>query len=622
MILTGKGNYTGTKTAGWTMKKKDPEASDFNFSALTFDYDGLPKSVDAPTLKNGKTGCGAITVKYNGSTTSPVNPGSYAVTFDVASGTNFNARNGLKYGSGTLTINKAANPASVSLTAAVRKGGSTVDLSKYVRKGKATGAVSYSILGEKNGCSVNGSGIFTSGSTTGTVTVSVTVAADANYKASEGLVISVTVTEKDVQTLTFAKESLNKVYGDPVFTNSLTGAQTGVTYSVASGNDVAKVNTTTGAVTILKPGEAVIQADAAASGAYEAARMSYHISVDRRPVTVTANNKSMIRGEKDPVLTATVTGLLGNDKVSYTISRDPGTTPGKYAIKPTGEAIQGYYKITYINGTLTITENKPKMELNDDKLVVQAKKTSRAIKATLVNDSIKSVTVSNNAVATVSYSRDTIIVKAGKKKGKAVVTVVSAKGNKRTFNLEVQTGKVSTKKLTIKPTKKKYILTAIGQKTEPISVIATPDYYSTGDKLGVKSSKSAVATATVDQTSKEVVITAKGKGTAKITISAGKKKQVINVTVKAPVPVTGISVKPASKTIKVKGNVTLKATLIPKKPDNKTVIWSCNNNSAVKIKPNKLSCKVKGLAPGTANVTVKDASGRYSKTCTITVKPK
>ena len=80
-----------------------------------------------------------------------------------------------------------------------------------------------------------------------------------------------------------------------------------------------------------------------------------------RPVTVQANPASKVYGASDPRFAATVTGLLGNDRINYTISRpgkgtdeDAGTYPD--AIVPTGEQRQGNYAVTFVPAPFTITE--------------------------------------------------------------------------------------------------------------------------------------------------------------------------------------------------------------------------------------------------------------------------
>lgn len=79
-------------------------------------------------------------------------------------------------------------------------------------------------------------------------------------------------------------------------------------------------------------------------------------SIAPKPVTVTANNQSKVYGDEDPNLSATVSGTLGTDTVSYTVSRAEGEDVGEYAITPAGDAEQGNYAVTYVPGKLTITK--------------------------------------------------------------------------------------------------------------------------------------------------------------------------------------------------------------------------------------------------------------------------
>ena len=88
---------------------------------------------------------------------------------------------------------------------------------------------------------------------------------------------------------------------------------------------------------------------------YEDATVEYTLKVTRKAVTVKADNKSKVFGEKDPELTATVTGTIGKDTVEYTLSRKTGEDVDTYTITPSGKAEQGNYSVTYATGTLTIT---------------------------------------------------------------------------------------------------------------------------------------------------------------------------------------------------------------------------------------------------------------------------
>ena len=89
---------------------------------------------------------------------------------------------------------------------------------------------------------------------------------------------------------------------------------------------------------------------------YKDVTVDYTLKVTRKAVTVTADNKSKVFGEKDPELTATVTGTIGKDTVEYTLSRKAGEDVGTYTITPSGKAEQTNYKVTYATGTLTITK--------------------------------------------------------------------------------------------------------------------------------------------------------------------------------------------------------------------------------------------------------------------------
>lgn len=252
-----------------------------------------------------------------------------------------------------VMVQKGDCPAIIEETAAVTKGGKTVDLSQYVDKNGTSGTVTYEITSDDFGCEVNSStGIFTSGDEPGTVTVRVNVAGD-DYYNDTSKDIAVTVTNKETQTLEFESNSITKTYGDEAFTNTLSGAKTDVSYEIIDGLDVASVDST-GKVTIKNIGEATIAATAAETTAYLGVARTYTLKVTRKSITVKADDKEMAIGDPQPNLTATVTGLVGNDTVDYYIEREPGNSIGKYAIKPFGDTEQGNYEITYESGTFTI----------------------------------------------------------------------------------------------------------------------------------------------------------------------------------------------------------------------------------------------------------------------------
>jgi hypothetical protein len=85
-----------------TVNTGNPVAGDYDIGNLTQTVGNVTAVTVRP--KSGKS-TGAVTVYYNGSTTLPTVAGTYAVTFDVAAASGFNAVKGLS--AGTLTVNKA-----------------------------------------------------------------------------------------------------------------------------------------------------------------------------------------------------------------------------------------------------------------------------------------------------------------------------------------------------------------------------------------------------------------------------------------------------------------------------------------------------------------------------------
>ncbi len=173
-------------------------------------------------------------------------------------------------------------------------------------------------------------------------------------------------------------------------------------------------------------------------------------------------------------------------------------------------------------------KKKASMSLNTTSVTVQKGKTLKTVKATLKNDKISSVKSADPKVATVTYDGKTIAIK-GIKKGTTKVTIKTKSGISKKITVKVQNTKVTTSKLSLSKTS--VSLLKKGKKTT-ITVKAAPDYYSTKEKVTVKSSDKNVAKASIDTATGKITITAVKKGTCKITVKAGKKSAKISVTVK------------------------------------------------------------------------------------------
>lgn len=84
------------------------------------------------------------------------------------------------------------------------------------------------------------------------------------------------------------------------------------------------------------------------------------------------------------------------------------------------------------------------------------------------------------------------------------------------------------------------------------------------------------------------------------------------------VPVTGVTVNPATAQVEVGQNVQLNASVAPSNATNKQVTWSVSGSSIASVSPNGL---VTGLAQGTTTVTATTADGNKTASATITVVP-
>ena len=89
------------------------------------------------------------------------------------------------------------------------------------------------------------------------------------------------------------------------------------------------------------------------------------LQITRRPVVVTANDAGKIYGDQDPELTATPgaaegnenSGLVGNETVEFTVSRETGENAGSYVITASGAENQGNYVLTIVPGIFTIVNS-------------------------------------------------------------------------------------------------------------------------------------------------------------------------------------------------------------------------------------------------------------------------
>ena len=360
LTVTGTGNYTDSVQQAFTVAKKsitpDVEVTGGNTytgSAITPTVTVKVDTIELATsdyaleyCNNTDAGEATVTVKATAN-------GNYSFTdtekkFTIAqadySGTK-TANASAKYGAaGELDLNNVLNPtAGWTFGAASVTRGNDVFAADSVKV--ADGKLSFQFVNDSSKVDSNS-----------TVKIPVT---STNYKGFD-LEVTLTVLAKTAQTL--SADSLNKTYGD-TFTASVSGAQTQVTYSVKSGSE-SLLKYENGRFTAIGVGTATMVATAAENEEYASATKEITVTIDKRALTVKADDKTAYIGDKQPELTYTVSGLVGNDKLTtvptlklvHDANVDPMKQAGTYVIGfETEPAASANYELSAQTGTLTVS---------------------------------------------------------------------------------------------------------------------------------------------------------------------------------------------------------------------------------------------------------------------------
>lgn len=126
------------------------------------------------------------------------------------------------------------------------------------------------------------------------------------------------------------------------------------------------------------------------------------------------------------------------------------------------------------------------------------------------------------------------------------------------------------------------------------------------------------AIATVDDEG-GVTAVSEGRTTIQVTTDDGNKTATCAITVKAAVPVTGVSLNRTSLSLEEGDTFSLVATVTPSNATDKSVSWVSSNTDVAKVSSDGV---VTALSPGTAVVTVKTNDGAKIATCVVTVSKK
>ena len=151
-----------------------------------------------------------------------------------------------------------------------------------------------------------------------------------------------------------------RLYGDPnpsPVTYNITGFLSGDTMAVVSGTATCSTTATITSPVGIYPVNCDISGLSAAN--YTFTVLPGTLTVNPAPLTVTADDKTRVYGEPNPVFTGTITGLKNGDVLTATYSTiaSPAAFVGTYPIVPFVPAgpVSNNYAIIYVNGTLSVT---------------------------------------------------------------------------------------------------------------------------------------------------------------------------------------------------------------------------------------------------------------------------
>lgn len=186
-------------------------------------------------------------------------------------------------------------------------------------------------------------------------TYSVVVTGDCGVVTSGTATLTII---KNTPDLTF-QSSVSRIYGAEDFAAGATSNSTGVISYTVDKSDIATVNAD-GTIHIKNAGTVTITATQAETADYSSATANQTLTINKAPLTITADNKVKLEGMVNPELTASYTGFVRGESQSVLSSLPVLSTTassrsyaGKYDIEVKNAAADNY-DITYVKGTLTV----------------------------------------------------------------------------------------------------------------------------------------------------------------------------------------------------------------------------------------------------------------------------
>ena len=191
-------------------------------------------------------------------------------------------------------------------------------------------------------------------------TIKAVYAGDSNYKEAKSREFTFDAAKQNQQD--FALDAIGaKTYGDAAVSLKTTGGSgSGAVRYESSDEDVVRIED--GRAVITGAGTATITAIKEGDDNYNEASAVRNVTVAKKALTVSADSKTVVRGNPMPAFTYRAEGLVNGDTFTTAPSITAGAqntdTLGKYDIVISGGTLRNSesYRITYVNGTLNIVE--------------------------------------------------------------------------------------------------------------------------------------------------------------------------------------------------------------------------------------------------------------------------
>ncbi|MET4139016.1 CehA/McbA family metallohydrolase [Pedobacter sp. UYP1] len=169
---------------------------------------------------------------------------------------------------------------------------------------------------------------------------------------------------KKAQTITFAPQR-SATYGDPDLEIGASSDHPAMKLTYTT-SDAKKATITDGKIHILNAGKVILTANQKGDAYFSAGTAQQVLTILPKPILVKADPKQKLTGTADPVFTYTTTSTL-LDSVAFTgsLTREPGETPGNYAVQQGTLALDSNYLINYTPAALKILE-RPSGHISGD----------------------------------------------------------------------------------------------------------------------------------------------------------------------------------------------------------------------------------------------------------------